>query len=77
VTGTLDGGPQAAHGPLRRNLQRWLAKARQARVGYLAQDAPVYAGLSVADHWGGVPLPPRAVLACNGLIPTMRWRQAR
>jgi GntR family transcriptional regulator len=30
VTGTLDGGPQAAHGPLRRDLQRWLAKARRA-----------------------------------------------
>jgi GntR family transcriptional regulator len=30
VTGTLDGGPLAAHGPLRRDLQRWLAKARQA-----------------------------------------------
>src|SRR5271156_5949375 len=24
VTGTLDGGPLAAHGPLRRELQRWL-----------------------------------------------------
>ena len=30
VTGTLDGGSLAAHGPLRRDLQRWLAKARQA-----------------------------------------------
>jgi GntR family transcriptional regulator len=30
VTGTLDGVPQAAHGPLRRDLQRWLAKARRA-----------------------------------------------
>ena len=30
MTGTLDGGPLAAHGPLRRDLQRWLAKARQA-----------------------------------------------
>ena len=30
VTGTLDGGPLAAHGPLRRELQRWLAKARRA-----------------------------------------------
>jgi GntR family transcriptional regulator len=30
VTGTLDGGPLAAHGPLRRDLQRWLAKARRA-----------------------------------------------
>ena len=30
VTGTLDGGPLAAHQPLRRDLQRWLAKARQA-----------------------------------------------
>ena len=30
VTGTLDGGPLAALGPLRRDLQRWLAKARQA-----------------------------------------------
>ncbi len=30
VTGTLDGGPLAAHGPLRRDLQRWLGKARQA-----------------------------------------------
>ena len=24
------GGPLAAHGPLRRDLQRWLARARQA-----------------------------------------------
>jgi len=30
VTGTLDGGPLAAHVPLRRELQRWLAKARRA-----------------------------------------------
>jgi GntR family transcriptional regulator len=30
VTGTLDGVPLAAHGPLRRDLQRWLAKARRA-----------------------------------------------
>src|ERR1700719_2058899 len=30
VTGTLDGGSMAAHGPLRRDLQRWLAKARRA-----------------------------------------------
>ncbi len=31
VTGTLGGGGSiAAHGPLRRDLQRWLAKARQA-----------------------------------------------
>jgi GntR family transcriptional regulator len=30
VTGTLDGGPLAAHRPLRRDLQRWLAAARQA-----------------------------------------------
>ena len=30
VTGTLDGGSLAAHGPLRRELQRWLARARRA-----------------------------------------------
>jgi GntR family transcriptional regulator len=30
VTGTLDGVPLAAHRPLRRDLQRWLAKARRA-----------------------------------------------
>jgi GntR family transcriptional regulator len=30
VTGTLDGGSLAAHGPLRRDLTRWLARARQA-----------------------------------------------
>jgi GntR family transcriptional regulator len=30
VTGTLDGGPLAAHGPLRRDLARWLAWARRA-----------------------------------------------
>jgi GntR family transcriptional regulator len=31
VTGTLGGGHSlAAHGPLRRDLQRWLAKARRA-----------------------------------------------
>ena len=30
VTGTLAGVPLAAHGPLRRDLQRWLAKARRA-----------------------------------------------
>ena len=30
VTGTLAGVPLAAHGPLRRDLQRWLAKARGA-----------------------------------------------
>ena len=30
VTGTLSGASLAAHGPLRRDLQRWLAKARKA-----------------------------------------------
>jgi GntR family transcriptional regulator len=30
VTGTLSGGSMAAHGPLRQDLQRWLAKARRA-----------------------------------------------
>ena len=30
VTGTLDGGSLAAHGPLRADLRRWLAKARRA-----------------------------------------------
>src|SRR5438552_9580415 len=30
VTGTLSDGSLAAHGPLRRDLQRWLAKARRA-----------------------------------------------
>ena len=30
VTGTLDGGSLAAHGPLRRELQLWLAMARRA-----------------------------------------------
>src|SRR5690242_15472752 len=30
VTGTLAGDSLAAHGPLRRELQRWLAKARRA-----------------------------------------------
>jgi GntR family transcriptional regulator len=30
VTGSLDGGSLAAHGPLRADLQRWLAKARRA-----------------------------------------------
>ena len=30
VTGTLGSASLAAHGPLRRDLQRWLAKARQA-----------------------------------------------
>jgi GntR family transcriptional regulator len=30
VTGTLDGGPLAAHGPLARDLKRWLARARRA-----------------------------------------------
>jgi GntR family transcriptional regulator len=30
VTATLDGGPLAAHAPLRRELVRWLAKARRA-----------------------------------------------
>ena len=30
VTATLDGGPLAAHVPLRRELVRWLAKARRA-----------------------------------------------
>jgi GntR family transcriptional regulator len=30
VTGTLSGGSLAAHGPLRRDLQRWLANARRA-----------------------------------------------
>jgi GntR family transcriptional regulator len=30
VTGTLGGGSLAAHGPLRQDLQRWLAKARRA-----------------------------------------------
>jgi len=30
VTGTLSDGSQAAFGPLRRDLERWLAKARRA-----------------------------------------------
>jgi GntR family transcriptional regulator len=30
VTGTLGGGSLAAHGPLRAELRRWLAKARRA-----------------------------------------------
>ncbi|HEY7431108.1 MAG TPA: GntR family transcriptional regulator [Streptosporangiaceae bacterium] len=30
VTGTLTGASPAAQGPLRRELERWLAKARQA-----------------------------------------------
>jgi GntR family transcriptional regulator len=30
VTGTLAGGSLVAHGPLRRDLQRWLARARRA-----------------------------------------------
>ena len=30
VTGTLDGGSLAAHGPLRAELWRWLAQARRA-----------------------------------------------
>jgi DNA-binding transcriptional regulator YhcF (GntR family) len=30
VTGTLSGGSLAAHGPLRAELGRWLAKARRA-----------------------------------------------
>ena len=30
VTGTLDSGSLAAHGPLRRDLQRWLVRARRA-----------------------------------------------
>jgi GntR family transcriptional regulator len=30
VTATLGGGSLAAHGPLRHDLQRWLARARQA-----------------------------------------------
>jgi ABC-2 type transport system ATP-binding protein len=40
TTGTIEvaGGPPAA------------TKAQLTRVGFVAQDAPVYAGLSVADH---------------------------
>src|ERR1700761_7172194 len=30
VTGSLAGGPLAAHGPLRRELERWVGKARVA-----------------------------------------------
>ena len=30
ITGTLSGASLAAHGPLRRDLQQWLAKARRA-----------------------------------------------
>ena len=30
VTGTLTNGSRAAHGPLRQDLRRWLARARQA-----------------------------------------------
>ncbi len=57
VTGTLGGSSLAAHRPLRRDLQRWLAKARRAGLDdesiealFISTDAPVYAGLSVADH---------------------------
>ena len=30
ITGTLSGVPLAVHGPLRRDLQRWLGRARRA-----------------------------------------------
>ena len=30
VTGTLTGVPVASHGPLRRDLERWIVKARRA-----------------------------------------------
>jgi len=30
ITGTLSGASLAAHGPLRRDLQQWLARARRA-----------------------------------------------
>ena len=33
VTGTLTNGSLAAHGPLRQDLRRWLARARQAGLG--------------------------------------------
>ena len=36
VTGTLSDGSQAAFGPLRRDLERWLAKARRASGSKLA-----------------------------------------
>ncbi len=58
TTGTIEvlGGPPPAD------------PAQLARVGFLAQDAPVYAGLSVAEHLRlGAHLNPRwdAELACN------------
>jgi GntR family transcriptional regulator len=33
VTGTLSDGNLAAHAPLRRSLERWLADAREAKLG--------------------------------------------
>ena len=40
VTGTLDGGPLAAHGPLRHELQRWLGRARRAGRASIRASAP-------------------------------------
>jgi GntR family transcriptional regulator len=39
VTGTLGGASVAAHGPLRQDLQRWLAKARRAGLDDESIDA--------------------------------------
>ena len=69
TTGTIEVlGARPAAGP-----------AQLARVGYLAQDAPVYAGLSVADHlrlgahlnpgWDdGVPGHPGAWILSSGAV---------
>lgn len=39
VTTTLPAGPVAAHGPLRRELERWLGKARRAGLDEEGIDA--------------------------------------
>ena len=52
VTGTLDGGSLAAHGPLRRDLQRWLAKARRAGLDEESIEALFVEYLSVRRRGG-------------------------
>jgi GntR family transcriptional regulator len=54
VTGTLAGGPLAAHGPLRHDLEQWLAQAHQAGLDDESIEALFVSTVRSAGLSGGV-----------------------